>query len=133
MGFRFDSLQPQAKEALAVWEAMRRLGLDIRDIGFGQAPDGQAMVTLTASSGGEQEPFCVMLGQMVEKPELIISSWKEACFSVHKGDYDWGQLQDVLTSSQIFQNIAKLIEGLGRKGHINLVEESISEGGIVLP
>lgn len=123
---RLSSLPEQAKEALAVWEVMRRLGLDVRDIGLGAHPgNGHVMVTLTGGPRESQDPFCVLLGPLVDGDiSRIVGPWKEACLSVHRGEYanKPGEFQDLLRKSGVFKhhNLTEVILKLAERGYVNL-------------
>ena len=117
MGFRFDSLQPQEKEAVAIWETLRRLGFHPASIGAGKAPDGQAMVNLQRGDG---QIFTLVLGPFIDtSPKQFVGRWKEAVLSIYHDQCDPEAVQGLVRGSQVFQRTATLVEALVKRSFLD--------------
>ena len=116
MGSRFDSLQPQEKEAVALWVILRRLGFGVDQIGAGKAPSGQAMVNVLRDDG---PVYTVMLGPFIDTTaEQFVGRWKLAVRGIHEGAYTDAEINGLLAPSQAFLGLEELVDSLMTRGFL---------------
>ena len=110
----FDKLHVQVKEAVAIHEAVRRLGFDQTQIGI-TVLKGQGAVCLFEKG----EPFFnITVGPLIDiLPQVFCGNWKNAVLDIHHGNASNENVQALIEGSQIFQNVHRLVDGLMEKGY----------------
>ncbi len=116
MGFKFNGLSPQIKEAVAAFEAFARLGFRQDRIGVAVALDGQGLVTLHH----EGEQFNIFVGPLMDiMPDQFVGRWREAIKSKIQGTYDLVSFEELLNQSQIWGQMEQLITNLIKRGFLS--------------
>ncbi len=114
--FKVSKLDPWSKEAVAVTVAFERMGFELRRIGAGTDPNGDAFVSL---HWGEKITR-VNLGKLVDvSPNQYVSRWKEVVNLLVDKSVDEIDLAEVLMRSGTWANFENLCNKLQKEGFLD--------------
>lgn len=115
---RLKSLDPQVREATALWVLLRRLGFDLAQLGVGQAADGQIMVNVLRNDG---ELFSVMLGPPIGGLSMgqFLGRWRDAVIGINNESFRPEEIEAMLVGTQAHSEFSQVVKGLMERGFLN--------------